>query len=71
AQPDLSERELLLWAFSFLGQVSFYALARGPVLRVLDAEAYDHGFLEAAADHVANAMVSALGPRPRGGDPSQ
>ncbi len=60
ARPDLPERELLLWAFSFMGQVSFYMFVREPVLRVLDRRAYDREFLEEAADHVADVMVAAL-----------
>lgn len=67
ARPELSEREVLLWAFSFLGQVSFYAFVREPVLRVLDTESYAREFLEAAADHVADVMVAALGLRGAGG----
>lgn len=67
ARPDLPERKLLLWAFSFMGQVSFYMFVREPVLRVLDTAAYGGEFLEEAADHVADVMVVALGLRGRGG----
>ena len=63
ARPDLAERTALLWAFSFMGQVSFYMFVREPVLRVLDMAAYDREFSEEAADHVADVMVSALGLR--------
>jgi len=61
ARPELPERRIMLWAFSFMGQVCFYMFVREPVLRVLGTAAYDREFLETAAEHVADTMVAALG----------
>jgi len=62
ARPHMSDHDARLWAFAFMGQVSFYLFVRSPVLRELGREEYDEAFFESVADHVTDAMVAALGP---------
>lgn len=58
--PGLSEREAMLWAFGFMGQVAFYIFVREPVLRVLGQEEFDPQFLHEAAEFVAKSTIATL-----------
>jgi len=67
ADPTLSDEQAQLWAFSFSAHITFYVLAKTPILMLLDREEYDGPFIEAAADHAAHTIIAALGlPRPEG-----
>jgi len=58
--PELSDRDAMLWAFGFMGQVAFYIFVREPVLRVLGKERYDQEFLDEAAEYVTTSAVASL-----------
>lgn len=58
--PGISERQALLWAFGFMGHVTFYMFARRPVLGVLGQEEYDPQFLREAGEFAAKSAVAAL-----------
>lgn len=60
-KPGLTEEEADLWAMSLEGQVGFYVFAETGILMALDRNSYDREFLDAAADHIARLMISALG----------
>ena len=65
ARPAMSEQETLLWAFEFLGQVSFYVLARPAMLTYLERAEYGGAFLSAAAQRVSRWALATLGlPQP-------
>lgn len=60
-RPDLSNEDCELFAYSFVGLISFYMLARTPILMHMGKEQYDPEFLDAAARHVARVLMAGLG----------
>jgi len=61
ARPGMTADEARFWAFALTGQVIFYEFCRAPVLLHLKRERYDPAFLDAAAEHVADSVIAALG----------
>lgn len=61
ACPHLSDLQARLWAFSIIGQISFFEFCRIPVLRLLKRDEYEPCFLLEAAEHIAQNAIRALG----------
>jgi AcrR family transcriptional regulator len=59
--PSLSTSEAHLWAFSILGMITFYVFAEVPIRMVMRVDRYDPEFVDAAAEHVACAVLRGLG----------
>lgn len=59
--PALTEEQVSLFAFTMTGQIAFFGFAEMPILVILGKEHYDDAFLDAAADHVATSVITALG----------
>ena len=60
ARPDLTERDAMLWAYAYMGQVTLYFLARDHILRQLGVTTLDDAVIEEASTFIADAMTSAL-----------
>lgn len=66
ANPRISQEDAVLLDFFLTGQIFFYALSRTPILMALKKEDYDKGFINAAAEQIARAMISRIGlPQPK------
>lgn len=60
-RPSLTDAEARFWVFSLLGQVAFYVFSEAAIRMVLEEEVYDARFIQAAAKHVTQMMITALG----------
>lgn len=58
--PHLSERDLTLWAYGYMGQVVLYFIASDHILRNLELETFDDEFVDAASNFVATSMTTTL-----------
>jgi len=61
AAPKLSERRVIMFAYSITGQVTFYGFAREPILAALGEDDLKEDFLEELADHVTRLLLCGLG----------
>ena len=66
ANPAIRQEDAVLLDFFLIGQIFFYSLSRIPILMTLKKEDYDKGFINAAAEQIARAMISRIGlPQPK------
>ena len=66
SNPEMSREKALFWALSIEGQIAFYIICRLPILITLGKTEYDHTFIDAAAEHIAHSIITALGlPQPK------
>lgn len=61
ARPDLTALQTRLWAITLTGQIAMFLFCKAPILTILAKDTYDPEFIEAAARHVAQTTVDALG----------
>ena len=60
ARPALSDEQARCWAFSFMGQASFYMLCGPPILAYLGTHEYSREFLDATVESVTHSLAAAL-----------
>jgi AcrR family transcriptional regulator len=60
AGPEITREKAYILALWIEGQIAFYALCREPVLMILEKERYDDGFINAASDQIARALITVL-----------